>query len=154
MSNTRSASRIMTSTVSLALAAVSMIVFVANGHSQQKFSKTVLQPALWEKMKYSAKEECGDGLQDCAGRFLVQNGVVLGSRPIYEFFTLGESRGRNLTVAFVTLKVDDDDSLAGIRYRLVMSLGDVEDNTYKLENMGRQYTCARGHKYWSKKRCP
>lgn len=122
--------------------------------AQAKFSKVVLRPALWEKMIFKPKAECGQGTQDCARRFLEQAEVNLGQKPIFEFFELGEIQGRSLTIVFVTLKVDEDDSLTGIRYRLALSLGDVEDKTYKLENLGRQFTCARGHKFWSKKRCP
>jgi len=140
----------------LSLFALFLFVFglVPSAYSQAKFYRTVRQPTLWEKMNFKPKAECPDGLQDCAKGFLEQAGVDLGTRPIYEFFDIGETGGRSLTIAFVTLKVTDDDSLTGIRYRLALSLGDVEDNTYKLETLGRQFTCARGHKYWSKKRCP
>lgn len=113
-----------------------------------------MQPSIWEKMDFRPKGECSDGLQNCAKSFLEQASVDLGTAPIYEFFSLGETGGRSLTIVFVTLKVTEDDSLTGIRYRLALSLGDVEDTSYKLENLGRQFTCARGHKSWSKKRCP
>lgn len=139
------------------LCAITVFVILVStraADAQSKFSKAVLQPALWEKMSFRPERECGQGLQDCAKSFLEQAEVILGPRSTYEFFDLGEIRGRSLTIAFVTLKVDDDDSLTGIRYRLALSLGDVEDNTYKLENLGRQFTCARGHKSWSKRRCP
>lgn len=118
-----------------------------------QFSKDVMRPALWEKVQFRAAQECSLGLQECSSAFLKDAGFEIGERPIYEFFTLGNFRGRDLTVVFVTVEVRDGDSVSGIRYRLVLSLHGGAIDTLKLSSMGRQYTCLRGHKEWGKARC-
>ncbi len=138
----------------LSLFAAFAVIFLA-GASQAKgqFSKDVMRPARWEKVQFRAAQECSLGLQECSAGFLEEAGFEIGERPIYEFFTLGNFRGRDLTVVFVTVDVEDDDSVSAIRYRLVLSLhsGDVEN--LKLSSMGRQYKCVRSSKEWSKARC-
>ena len=138
-----------------ATAAFMFLVICNNGaNAQSKFPKVVLQPELWEKVDLAAPAECEATARKCSLRFLEAAGLVLGKKPSFSEYRLGERDGRNLTIVFVTYKVTDDDSLTGVRYRLAVSLGDVEDRSYKLENLGRQFTCARGHKSWSKTRCP
>jgi hypothetical protein len=105
-------------------------------------------------LETSSVSECEDTLTNCSRKFLAAADLEPGKSPKFNIYRLGERDGRNLTIMFVTVKVTDDDSLTGIRYRLALSLGDVEDKSYKLENLGRQFTCARGHKYWSMARCP
>ena len=122
--------------------------------AQSKLPKVVLQPELWEKVAVAAPAECEATARICSLRFLEAAELTLGKNPIISEYRLGERDGRNLTIVFVTYTVTDDDSLTGVRYRLAVSLGDVEDKSYKLENLGRQFTCARGHKGWSKARCP
>lgn len=138
----------------LSLLAAFAVIFLA-GASQTlgQFSKDVMRPALWEKIQFRGSQECSLGLQECSVGFLEEAGFQIGERPIYEFFTLGNFRGRNLTIVFVTVDVEDDDSVSAIRYRLVLSLsgGDVED--LKLSSMGRQYKCTRNPEEWSKARC-
>lgn len=122
--------------------------------AQSKFSKEVMRPVLWQKMKFVPSAECSIGLQDCADSFLKEAGVNMGTPPIYEFFMLGVGPGgRNSTVAFVTQRMAEDDSVAEIRYRLVLRLDDDDDKSYKLVNLGRQFKCSRGRNYWSKARC-
>jgi hypothetical protein len=122
--------------------------------AQAKLPKTVLQPELWEKVEIAAPSECEATVKECARRFLEGANLLNGSRASFTVYRIGERDGRNLTIVFVSSKVNDDDSITGIRYRLAVSLGDVEDRSYKLETLGRQFTCARGHKNWSKARCP
>lgn len=120
---------------------------------KQKLSRSVLDPGLWERVDVQAQAECDDWPEGCAKQFLRGAGLEFGSSPKYSVYRIGEREGRNLTVVIVTTKVTEDDSVSGIRYRLAISLGDVEDNTFKLETLGRQYTCWRGHRKWSKKLC-
>lgn len=128
MSNVMPASKTCRRHWAVCFLALTTMFFLASGTAaQSKFSRAVMRPALWEKIRFKPKAACSIGLQDCAMRYLVDAGVKFESAPIYEFFTLGVSRRRNLTVAFVTQKVTDDDSLTGIRYRLVLSLRDVEN---------------------------
>lgn len=137
---------------------LAVVAFIGIGSSeasaQSKFPRVVLQPGLWEKVEVSAPEECEGSVKVCSLRFLKAAEMVLGEKPVTSEYRLGERDGRNLTIVFVTYKVTDDDSITGVRYRLAVSLGDVEDRSYKLETLGRQFTCARGHKNWSKARCP
>ena len=138
----------------LSLFAACAVVFLA-GASQAKgqFSKDVMRPALWEKVQFRAAHECGLGLQECSAGFLEEAGFEIGERPIYEFFTLGKFRGRDLTIVFVTVDVEDDDLVAGIRYRLVLSLHQGESDNLKLSSIGKQYKCFRSTQEWSKARC-
>ena len=122
--------------------------------TKQKPPRSVLNPGLWERVDIQAQPECDDWPEGCAKQFLRGAGIELGASPKFRVYRIGERDGRNLTAVIVTTKVAEDDSVSGIRYRLVMSLGDVEDNTYKLETLGRQYTCLRGHKFWCKDLCP
>lgn len=122
--------------------------------SKQKLPRSVLNPGLWERVDVQAPPECDDWPEGCAKQFLKRAGIELSGSPKIDVYRIGESEAGNLTVVLVTTKVDEDDSVSGIRYRLAMSLGDVEDNTFKLETLGRQYTCWRGRKTWSKKLCP
>lgn len=121
---------------------------------KQRLPSSVLQAGLWERVDVLAQPECDDWPEGCAKQFLRGAGIELGSSPKFRVYCIGEREGRNLTVVIVTTKVADDDSVSGIRYRLAISLGDVEDNTFKLETLGRQYTCVRGHKFWGKDLCP
>ena len=140
-------------------------VFVADGSAQskaeskpvqrkQKLPKIVRDPGLWERVEVQAPPECDDWPEGCAKQFLKGAGIELIGSPKIDVYRVGESEAGNLTVVLITTKVDDDDSVSGIRYRIAMSLGDVEDNTFKLETLGKQYTCWRGHKRWSKNLCP
>ncbi len=114
----------------------------------------VLYPSVWERVDIQTQKECDDWPEGCAKQFLRGAGIELGLSPRFRVYRIGEREGRNLTVVIVTTKVADDDSVSGIRYRLAISLGDVEDNSFKLETLGRQYTCVRGHKFWGKDLCP
>lgn len=139
-----------------ALAILAALLFLGSIASigQTKFGRDVLRPDLWEKVEVAPESECENASTKCSRQFLSAAEVDPGKTPKFNIYQLGETDGRNLTIVFVTVKVTDDDSITGIRYRLAMSLGDVEDKSYKLENLGRQFTCARGHKTWSKARCP
>lgn len=141
--------------VSALLAIALMLAFgVLSVTAQSKIPRYVLLPQLWDRVEVSSLPECEGTPADCAKRFLDASGTNLGNSPVFRSYKLGERAGRNLTIVIVTSKVSDDDSVTGIRYRLAISLGDVEDRTYKLETLARQYTCARGHKSWSKSLCP
>ncbi|MCB1023741.1 MAG: hypothetical protein KDB79_05095, partial [Acidobacteria bacterium] len=110
-------------------------------------------PTLWEKIEFNALEECEGKPKGCAASFLEQLQIDTGKRPWFNVYPIGERNGKNLTMIFVSHSVNDDASVTGIRYRLALSLGDVEDRSYKLETLGRQYRCARGRKGRSKALC-
>ena len=122
--------------------------------AQAKFPKAVLRPELWEKVSVATSQECEGTAKECSLRFLEGAGLAIETKPAISEYRLGEVEGRSLTIVFVAYKVSNDDSVTGIRYRLAVSLGDVEDRSYILENLGRQYTCARGHRNWSRALCP
>jgi len=140
-------------------------IFAADGSAQskagtqsvkgkQKLPRSVLDPGLWDRVDVKSQPECDDWPEGCAKQFLRGAGIEIGTSTEFNVYRIGEREGRNLTVVIVTTKVAQDDSVSGIRYRLAMSLGDVEDNSFKLETLGRQYTCSRGSKTWNKKLCP
>mgnify|MGYP001411188114 CR=1 FL=1 len=136
------------------LTVVALFLNYTSATAQSNFPKVVLKPDLSEPVEVAAPAECEATVRVCSDRFLDAAGLVMGSKPRFSEYRLGEVDGRSLTIVFVTYRVTDDDSVTGIRYRLAVSLGDVEDKSYKLETLGRQSTCARGHKNWSKARCP
>ena len=140
--------------IGLAIVVLLFINLLANeSFGQKKFPKEVLLPELWEKVEIAAPEECAGTPPQCALKMLRDAGIDAGSAPATTVYRLGERDGRNLTVVFVTQKIEEDDSLAGVRYRLVLSLGDVEDRTFKLETLGRQYKCMRGRRGWGRALC-
>ena len=134
-------------------AAFVLFIGVVSVMAQKKFPAVVMNPTLWEKVDVQAPDECEGTPQKCAAQMLKAVNIDAGSSPKYKVYRLGERDERNLTIVFVTQTVKEDDSVSGIRYRLAISLGDVEDRTFKLETLGKQYRCARGRKGWGKSLC-
>jgi hypothetical protein len=133
-----------------------MVGVIGQAHAKERFSREVLNPSLWYKQEpASAVSECSGGTRQCALQMLEQAGENVDNARV-QVFRLGEQKnGTNLTIALVDTKVDGDDSIARMRYRLAMQLDDVEDRSYKLVNMGTQFKCHRGkQRNWSKAFCP
>ena len=134
----------------LSLMAVSVLVTLA----QQQMPKSVKDESRWKKVEYTPPAECEDTPEQCAVKMLKEINIDVGDSPMFSVYRLGEMAGTNTTVVFVSRTVEGDDSVAGILYRVALSLGDVEDRSYSLDYVGEQYKCMRGHKNWSKSLCP
>lgn len=127
---------------------------VPSAAAQKKFSRAVTDASLWDTIEATSSTECEGTPTECAVKMLAEQNVRIGDWPLFSVYRLGEMDGKSVTVVFVSHKVDGDDSVAGMLYRLELSLGDVEDRTFSLDELGRQYKCARGRTGWSKQICP
>ncbi len=121
---------------------------------QGKMPKSVRDEGRWDKVEFDAPAQCEGTPRDCALKMLKDLNIDVGDSPLFSVYRLGEINEKSVTVVFVSQEVSDDDSVSGILYRLALSLGDVEDNSFSLDFLGKQYKCARGRSYWSKNLCP
>lgn len=139
-------------TACLWLLVVSILSLGVRGQSRPP--QFVVDATRWDSVSFDPPPECEGTPEECAARILRELKIDITDSPKFSTYYLGEADGTNLTVVLVSHLVTEDDSVAGILYRVELSLGDVEDRSYKLEALGRQFKCARGRKGWSKKLCP
>lgn len=138
---------------------VALFVFVTALSStaiqaQEKFSKVVTDADRWDAIEYSTPAECTGSPEECAVKMLTESNIGVGDQPEFSVYRLGEIADKNVTVVFVSHFVDDDDLVLGKLYRLELSLAGVEDNSYKLDGLGRMFQCMNGPAGWRKTACP
>jgi len=92
---------------------------------------------------------CGDSPENCALTILQASDAKVTEKPAtMQVFDLCE----NLFAVLATFEVKDDDSVAGVRYRVEFNKN--SEGKYEFVALGRQYRCARGRTGWSKELCP
>ena len=128
-------------------------VGVSTSTAQNRFSRVVTDASLWDPVNISSSTECEGSASECAVKMLDEQNIDVGESPLFSVYRLGEVNEKSVTVVFVSHKVNDDDSVAGMLYRIELSLSDVEDRSFSLGAIGRMYKCMRGRKGWSKRPC-
>ena len=141
------------------LALTALVLFfgtflATNAIAQKKFSRVVTDATRWDPITFDTPEECTGEPQDCALEMMEELNISVGDEPGYSVYRLGEIDEKNVTVVFLSHLVEDDDSVIGVLYRLELSVGDVEEDSYSLDALGRMYQCMRGPVGWRKTLCP
>ncbi len=132
---------------------IAIILFSADVHSQQKFSKVVTDPNRWAAMEYTAPAECTGTPEECAVKMLAEANVSVGDEPDFSVYQLGAVDEKNLTVVFVSHLPEDDEVVLGNLYRLELNQSGTGEGAFSLNGLGRMYQCMEGPAGWRKTAC-
>lgn len=92
---------------------------------------------------------CADTPEKCALTILQASDANMTGKPAkIETCKFGE----NEFAVLATYDVKEDDSVAGVRYRVEFNKN--SEGKFEFAQLGRQYRCARGRTGWSKELCP
>jgi len=123
-------------------------------HAQEKFSQVVTDSERWDTIAFESTDECAGSPDECAVKMLTGLNIGVGESPEFSVYRLGQEGEKMVTVVFVSHFVDDDDLLLGRLYRLKLSRNMAEDNSFRLEQLGRLSQCMNGPSGWRKTQCP
>ncbi|MBA3631429.1 MAG: hypothetical protein H0W58_01245 [Acidobacteria bacterium] len=129
---------------------VVIFAFVQMGFAQKTSRCAVKNADAFARVELSRVRlrPCAETPKQCALNILSASDDAVSETPtsveIFDF-------GKNKIVVLAMYKVDEDDSLAGTRYRVEFNKN---AGKYEFVQLGKQFKCARGRTSWSKELCP
>ncbi len=132
---------------------IAIILFSADVHSQQKFSKVVTDADRWTTMEFNASADCTGTAEECAVKILTDHNISVGNEPDFSVYQLGAVGEKNVTVVFVSHLPEDDEVVLGNLYRLELNHSAGEEGKFQLAGLGRLFQCLEGPAGWQKIPC-